>query len=529
MTATLNTRTAAMAAPRRIWRSLAIDETRALTTHPAVLASLAAVLALLVIPLAVNPAEARFPYLTALSITVQYPLLILAGGTFMAANMIAMRPYRHKTYEFESVLSLPSWRRTAALAVATLGPATIGLVIAAAWISVHAAAPGAAGAVRVGEILAVPAVTMLAGLLGILVAEVARNTAAGFVTLMVLAIGTFVGLASDSRGRWLSFVAGQNTFTDGPMPASLLDRPEWWHLVWLLGLAAVTIGATLWLTGLRHHAVLALTAILAVVPVLGATAQLRPSSAELNERLRQAQTAPASQQQCVVRGSVTYCSFPEFRSRIDAWAQIVEAQLAMIPKGQAPEALHVRQHLPIPAGDQGVVLPAPLERWSADDAAAGTPNAIPVSTRWAAGGTDSFDETEVIGFSGWVAAVLISHQPLGANGTDLCGGRGAVALWLAASATPETAKALATVDSHTSGGGGVVTLPVLNSLAGLRVGEREAALAKALLTGDPATVRAAVTAQWTQLTDPGTDIARAAELLGLSAHGSASPDTGICP
>ena len=72
MTATLNTRTAAMAAPRRIWRSLAIDETRALTTHPAVLASLAAVLALLVIPLAVNPAEARFPYLTALSITVQY-------------------------------------------------------------------------------------------------------------------------------------------------------------------------------------------------------------------------------------------------------------------------------------------------------------------------------------------------------------------------------------------------------------------------------------------------------------------------
>lgn len=512
---------------RGIWHALVIAMVRALMTHPAVLASIAVVLAIWLIPLAVEPAGARFPYLTAASVTVQYPLLLLAGGTFVGANMIAMRPYRHRTREFESVLSLPRWWRTAALAVATLGPAAIGLLIAGVRMAMQAVAPGAAGAVQLGEILGVPAVTMLAGLLGILVAEASKNTAAGFGSLVVLAICTFVGLAYDGRGRWLFFVAGQNPFADAPMPAALVDRPQWWHLTWLLGLAAVVTGLTLWLSGLRHRAVLAVTAILTVVPLLAAAAQLS-APAGLTDRLARAQTAPADQQQCVVRGIVTYCAFPEFRSRIDAWAQIVDAQLAVVPKEQAPPALYLRQHLPIATGDQGAGLPLPLARWSVDDAAAGTPNAIPVSTRWAAGGSDSFDENEVIGLSGWVAAVLITREPLAADGTTLCGGRGAVALWLAAGATPDTAKALATVDSHTSGGGGVVNLGVLNSVAGLSVGGREAALARALLAADPATVRAAVTAKWTQLTAPDTDIARAAELLGLPAPGSASPDVAVC-
>lgn len=528
MTSTLDIRPETRPAPRGIWRALVISEIRGLTTHPAVLASLAAVLALWLVPLAINPAGTRFPYLTALSVTVQYPLLLLAGGTFVAANMIAMRPHRHRTYEFESALSLPWWRRTAALAVATIGPATIGLLVAGVQISVQASAPGAAGVVRMGELLAVPAVTMLAGLLGNLVAVASRNTAAGFISLVVLAIVTFIGLASDSRGRWLTFVAGHNPFTEAPMPAALLDRPQWWHLIWLLGLSAVVTGMTLWLSGLRHRTVLAATALLAVVPVLAATMQLSPPSAEANQRLAQAHTTPAAQQHCVARGVVTYCAFPEFRSRIDAWSRIVEAQLAVVPRDQAPPSLFVRQHLPIATGDQGVGLPLPLDQWSADDAAAGTPHAIPVSTRWAQGGTDSFDETEVIGFSGWLAAVLITHGPLGADQTELCGGRGAVALWLAASATPETVKALSTMDAHLSGGGGVVSLSVLNSRAGLLVGGREAALARALLAGDSATVRAAVSANWTELTAPDTDVAQAARLLGQPDSGSAVPDTGVC-
>jgi hypothetical protein len=368
----------------------------------------------------------------------------------------------------------------------------------------------------------------LAGLLGGLVAEVTRNTAAGFGSLVFLGIVACVGLAANGRWRWLTFVAGQNPFTEQPMPAALVDRPEWWHLGWLLGLAAVVAGATLWRTGLRHPAASAIVVLLAAVPAFCATMQLRPPSEELNRRLAHALTSPAAQQECVTKGRVTYCAFPEFRSRIDAWARIVETQLRVVPAGAAPASLHVRQHLPIATGDRGTGLPLPLSRWAADDVGAGTPNAIPVSTRWAAGDTDSFDEIEVIGFSAWVAGVLTTQAPLAANGTELCGGQGAVTLWLAASATSETAKALKTVTAHTSGGGGVVNLTVLSSAAGVRVGGREAALAEALLAGDRSAVRAAVTSNWRELTDPGTDVLHAASLLGLSARGSTAPDTGVC-
>jgi hypothetical protein len=528
MTATLDVRREARPARRGIWQALVLAEMRRLTTHPAVLVSLAAILALWLVPFAVNPAGRSFPYLTALSVTVQYPLLLLAGGTFVAANMIAMRPHRHRTYEFESALSMPWWRRTAALAAATIAPAMIGLLIAGAQLAVQVSAPGAAGVVRMGELLAVPAATMLAGLLGILVAVASRNTAAGFVSVVVLAIVTFFGLASESRGRWLTFVAGQNPFTEPPMPAALLDRPQWWHLTWLLALSAVVAGVTLWLSGLRHRTVLVATALPVVVAVLAAAMQLSPPSDEANQRLAQAHTAPAGQQECAVRGKVTYCAFPEFRSRIDAWSAIVEGQLAVVPRDQAPKSLFVRQHLPITTGDEGAGVPLPLDKWSSDDAAAGTPDAIPVSTRWTEGGAGSFDETEVIGFSAWTAAVLITREPLGPDGTELCGGRGALALWLAASATPETAKALATVESHRSGGGGVVSLSALNSQAGLIVGAREAALARSLLAADPATVRTAVSANWKELTAPGTDVDRAAKLLGRPQPGPAAPGIGFC-
>lgn len=529
MNITLDTRTGTGVRPTSpaLWPVLALAETRRLLTHPAVLTALVAVLMLWLVPLTANTASLEFSYLTAASVDVQQPLLLLAGGTFAGANMIAMYPYRFGTLEFESVLSLPQWQRVSALSVATVGPALAGLLVASAQLLVQVVAPGAAGRVRVGEVLAIPAVIILSGLLGILVAEATRNTAAGFVLLVVFGIVAFVGIASESPTRWLAFVAGHNPFIEPPMPAELIDRPEWWHLLWLAGLAAVVAGATLWLTS-RSPLLLTITAALVTVPVLAAVMQLRQASPDLERRLAQAQQAPSARQECVVRGKVTYCAFPEFSSRIDSWAEIVDGQLAVVPPGSAPAKLHVRQHLPIATGDQGMGMPLPLDAWAADDAAAGTPNAIPVSTRWSAGGVDSYDETEVIGFSAWLAGVLTTGAPLAADGNEICGGRGAVALWLAASATPDTRQALATVDSHTSGGLGVVSLTSLNSMAGVRFGESETALAGALLQGDPAEVRAAVTEHWIKLTDPKTDVQRAAELLGLRAQGFPSAESAVC-
>jgi hypothetical protein len=405
-------------------------------------------------------------------------------------------------------------------------PATIGLVIAAAKLAVMMGQPGAAGSLAVGELLTVPAVIVLAGMLGQLTAVLVPNAAVGMVTLVVSAIIGLLGLgAASHRSRWLAFIAGEDPFQTPPMPSDLIDRPEWWHLMWLLGLAAVAAATSVRLTGLRTRP-LPVMGLATVAIVLAGVMQLRPPSADLQERLHVANRAPAKVQVCETHEKITYCAFPEFRNRIGAWAGIVQRQRRAIPPSTRVPVFHVRQHLPVAFGDQNTSQPLPLDVWAQDDDAAGTPNAIPVSTRWAAGGTDSFDEQEVIGFSGLVATVIVSGGQVPPDGFLACGARGAVVLWLAASATPDTRAALTTVLAHTSGGGGL-HLPVLNSAAGLHLGTREVALARAMLDNDHDTVQAKVLQHWQTLTASSTSVDQAASVIGLSAP-QAPPVGGIC-
>lgn len=512
----------------RAWPALFAVEARRMLRHPAVLGALLIILASWVVPLAGNAAGRSFPDLTSRSWTVQYLMLLLAGGTYIAATLAAQRPRRFGTREFELVLSVPEDQRVAAVAAATAGPALLGGLLAAAQLGVAALMPGAAGSIRWGELLAVPAFIVVAGVAGVVVGLLGKNVAASFLVLAVLAVAGFYGLiADDSRGRWLAFAAGQNPFSTPPLPSALIDRPQWWHLAWLSGLALLGFVATLAVAGARRtRLAVPLVAALAVCSV-SAVQQLQPPGAELRARLTAAREAPAAMQICERRGDVSYCAFGEFRSRIGSWAEIVEGQRALLPAGATAPALHVRQHLSIPLDSIGSAMPLPAERWSADDARAGTPNAVPVSTRWSAGGADSFDETELIGFSGLVADRMTGGGATPAEGPTICGARGAVVVWLAASATGDTRAALRTVRSHTSGSG--LNLNVLDSLAGIRVGSQELGLADALLEMPPAEVRTRVAANWAGLIDPATTVDRGAEMLGLrAAPQSSSAAEGIC-
>ncbi|OJF14874.1 hypothetical protein BG844_07585 [Couchioplanes caeruleus subsp. caeruleus] len=483
------------------------------------------VLAAWLVPLITNGASAAYPDLTSSSRTVQYPMLIFAAGIFAAANLIGLQPHRHHTLEFEQALSLPQWQRAAALCLATIGPALLGLALAGAQVAVQTRQRGAAGSVQMGELLTVPAVIVLAGILGQTVADLSRRAATGFVTLSVLAIISYVGLSSSSSLRWLTFVAGEDPFETPPLPISLVDRSEWWHGAWLIGLAAMAATVTLWQAGLRTKP----TAMVATVLLVGVASigvmQLRGPSADATARLRAAATAPARMQVCETHEAVTYCAFPEFRSRIPAWAAMVEAQVRTVPAGVAVPPMNVRQHLPIKLGEHGVTQPLPLAQWAADDAVAGTPGALPVSTRWAAGGADSFDETEVLGFSVQVAARLVTGEPLAAGSVRVCGGRGALVLWLAASTTSDARRALETVLSHTSGGG--LDFSILNADSGVFLGPEEAALGLAMLDGDRPQVRAKVVELWAQLANPRTTVEQAASLLGLSPRGPALAEDSI--
>lgn len=508
------------------WGALMVVESRRMLLHPAVLVSFLLAVAPWIISSVTNPSATAFPDLTSASWTVQYPMLIVGAGTFVAAYLAAARRHHCRVAEFEEVLSLPHWQRTAALCAAVTGPAVLGLAVSAVRLGVQSAQPGAAGAIHVGELLTVAALILLAGVLGVLVASLVPHIAIGFVTLMVLVILGVVGIAvTSSRARWLSFVAGENPFDTPPLPRDLIHRPAWWHLLWLTALTAVAVTAALRRTGLRTKVLTGATVAAVLLAGTAAVMQLRPPPADLGARLEIAHTAPSRVQVCERRDGVTYCAFPDFRSRIDAWARVVEGQLALVPVTTPP--LAVRQHLPLATDAQGFPAPLPLEVWAADDATAGIPRALPVSTRWSAGGADSFDETDVIGFSALVASVLVTGDELSPGGFTMCGGPGAVALWLAASATPDIQRALRTVLSHTSGGG--VGFPILNSQDGVWFGQREVEFALMMLDADQEAVRSRVIAHWETLTAEATDVDHAAAILGQQPPPRLSRlEAGLC-
>jgi hypothetical protein len=511
-----------------VWAALATAETRRVTLHPLALAAYVVVLASWLVPMGTGNAELRYPDLTASSWTVQYLALLIAAATFVAANGVVLRARVAGNSEFEETLSLPRRQRVAAACVAPAGPALVGLLLAGAQLAALSRAPGAAGSVQAGELLTVPAVVILAGTLGILVGSVVASVAAAFITLVVLAVVGLVGLVAVSwRERWLAFVVGENPFTTAPMPSVLVDRPQWWHLLWLLGLAALCAAVSLQLAARRPWGMAAVVVAVAVcLSAVAAIMQLRPMSAEARRQRDVAYARPWTMQVCEVRNDVTYCAFPEFRRRIDAWADVVESQRAAVPPTTRLPVRSVRQRLAMAPGEYGILSPLPLERWAREDAAAGTPGAIPVSTRWSRGGVDSFDETEVAGFSALVAARMVG-APWPAGDLTMCGGRGALTLWLAAGATPETRRSLDTVLRHVQGDG--LNLPVLTSSTGVRLGPRELSLAQTMLDADQGALRRRVAQHWRELTDEQTSVARAAALVGVSPPDpSMQGETTVC-
>lgn len=104
---------------------------------------------------------------------------------------------------------------------------------------------------------------------------------------------------------------------------------------------------------------------------------------------------------------------------------------------------------------------------------------------------------------------------------------GVLTLRLAAGATTDTRGALRTVLAHTSGG--ALSVPVLNSSTGVRLGPCERSLAIELLDADRAAVRSRLAAHWDGLTTAATGIDSAASLLGMPSPPEVSAmEQGLC-
>ena len=506
---------AARHAARNGWTGLALAESRRILAHPAFVVGVLLVAVPWAYQTVLEPETLQYVVLHQASWDTQLPMLLVAAGSFLAAAAMAGRSRRFGTEDLYRSLGMPCWHRRAALLAATACPAAVATALTLARLASLAAADGAVGSIVPAEVLTVTAVVLLAGMTGVAAGSLLRSVAGGAVSLALIGIATIAALLSTAPVRWLAPVAAENPFTTVVTPSALTTRPAWWHVLWLLALGAAIAAATLWSAGLARSA----GAIALLVAVLLACAagwrQLDAARLDPETALVVARTSPSSIQRCEDRGPVTYCAFDGFEPWIDAWHEVVSAELARAPGEVTVRRWAVRQQLPA-RSDDFEPRPLPWEALAEDNRLAGTPDAVPVSTRWAGAGSGDFDETEVLALAIQVAMRLTGvTPPTPTDGAEACGARGAVAYWLAFPSGGRAAAALDTDDGRRSGGIAGVSAEVLRSGFGTWIGPGERELGEQMVAADGDELRGRIHRSWAILTDPATTVDEAAELLSL--------------
>jgi hypothetical protein len=284
-TASTQTRSKPMSAT---W-ALSRREGRRLVTHPAVLVGLAFGAALMINNrLAESDVPAGFGGLRVIPIT-------LAIGTFIAANLGALRNRRHGTSELYEAEPLPARQRTAAHLLSVLWA----VAVAVGLSMVILVALAVSGGLDVGfvdgirhrtptivELIAAPTVVGLFGVVGIMMARWIPSVVVPLLALvaalpyLVIEAWTVVegpsgwytplwSAAREAEGRWIDVSAGNGYSPVVDFAIAALA----WHLVFLVGVITIASVVALAKHGLTRRLLLA-GGVGVGVAVLGAVMQI---------------------------------------------------------------------------------------------------------------------------------------------------------------------------------------------------------------------------------------------------------------
>ena len=483
----------------------------------------------------------RFPVLYEADQWLQPLGLLLGGVVLIAGNLAVTRAHRDGATALLDVLTVPPSRRVGAHLVALLPLTAIAGLLVAGHIAVLAALDGSVGRPSVFELATGPAVVLLGGAAGVLLGRIVRGAfVAPLLTVVFVAytvISLAAGPASGTDPNWFVPVVGRSggdpQFGLPPLPSALMARPAGWHLAYLLGLAALvaTVALLLARCGRGIGAAVAAAAVL-VIGVAGsaqAGAPGRGDDAALSAVTRQ----PGAHQTCERIAPVTYCAFAGFGPWVAQWDTVARGVLRRAPAAVAEQPLAVRQRLdasaygrPADPRPGAVPVPPPLDRWRAEDRAAGLPGAVTASTRWG----DGWSEASL---AGRLAYELITRSGPGAQSQE-CGARGVLVGWLAGQATPGTRAGLHRIAELS---GGRLYFAEANFPTGIGLSDRVTALVWELLDQPAEQIGQRVRGAWRELSAPKTTVERAAQILGVPAPPAAgarllpdgTPDTaGEC-
>lgn len=491
--------------------TLARTESWRLLRHPIILVALLLTAAPWVYEWLSGGLATRYPVLHDEDRFVQLPILLFAAGSLLAANLAGLRVHRDNMAGFYAVQPTTAAQRTVAHLLSVLVLAVLAGVVVALRLAWLATAPGAIGRVSVPEAMTAPLVVLLGGVAGLFLARVTTLPVAAPLAIVALAMLTLFSAVGPRWSRWSGPIALEDE-TVGSLPPDLMYRPVVWHLVYLAALLAVLALIAVGLSGAR----LSLTApgvVVAAVAVAAAGALQMVSAPDRIVAARsEAATRPAAKQVCRDVDNVRFCAFPDYERRAEQWAGVTRGILRWAPEQIADAPYVVRQRIFLnSSGD--LTDPVPVEDWRADDARAGTPESVPVSTAW--GDRDEYSEVQMIQFASAFANRAVTGSAAAIYDDAICGARGLLILWLGAQATPETQKAYR--QNLENSYGGSIVLTVLASASGPSFPRETADLVRDMLDRPTREIGARVRQNWEKLADPATGLAEAAQLLGMRA------------
>ena len=454
----------------------------------------------------------RYPVPTDTAISMQiFGLLLFGGAAMVTANLGVLRAHRHRTDRLYDVLVLSASWRTGGFLLALLPYGAVVGVLVGIVVGRAALQPGAAGLPDPAEVLTTPALAILLGAFGVLLARLVRSAVVAPLAILAVAVVSLAAamLAALDEARWHLLLPV--VFPDLPfaVPAELSARPSWRHLAYLVGIVALLVVAALTRAGARGRRIVVALVAAAAVTVTGGGTQFVSDDAVRQARI--AVTAdPAPRQTCQVRNGVTYCAFDDFAPWIAGWDEVVQGVLGLVPAtARTGPPLAVRQRVwayGYPAGDWTSSLAAEtarVTRWAEADAAAGTPEAVTTDTAWGS----ARDEAAL---AGAVAYRLLAGHAV-RDEWSICGARGAILVWLAGQATARSGDGLRELDRSSSG-----ALPFgIGFNTHITVPDRDAAPGLALLERPRDEVTRAVAEHWSELAAPHTPVERVGELFGV--------------
>lgn len=547
-------------------RTLARAEGRRLVRHPVTLFGAALSWALFAVATWRSaPVLHRDDILTGLGV------LPLAAATFVVANAAALRSHRHGTDELFDSTATARDVRTAAHLLSVAWAVALAALLVASFV-VYLVVGGPVGTPSPWELLAGPAVVGVAGALGVALGTWMHSVAVAPLALVVLiATEIFVQYqinsvvpeyGSGSPARWLALWV-PISYSGNPA-RELVIRPAGWHLVYLAALAAVIAAAAV----TRHRPRPIRTVALALGVALVATAawqQLASFNAAARGDLVRAYV-DHPRRTCETRSGITFCAHPAYAGWISRWARVADGVVGGAPAHGRPAVLRVTQTLMAYGSD------LPTDALSDFETSRGVADAsIVVGSDWGRDGAVGRYEAALalaiasatVGFPASRDEIRLSRDDIerlargGEEGSLIGDGtrpgdpwgdcstsnqaRAVVAVWLAATATPESraqiVRAVRESQYDVYGVGPGVTGPNITGYSSTgpdqwELGEYDYVLAPVdhatvrwtridvfyalQLVGRPRdAVAAELTAHWEELMRPSTPSSRIVQLFGL--------------